>query len=78
MKFYEYKQNNSGGSFMMDSQLCHNLIIEANSSEEAELKAESMGVYFNGCDEEIDCPCCGDRWYRADELVFPYQYGSFE
>ena len=78
MKFYEFKQNNSGGSFAVNDQLCHNLIIEANNSEEAESKAESMGVYFNGCDEGMDCPCCGDRWYRPDELESTYRYGSFE
>jgi hypothetical protein len=78
MKFYEFKQNNTGGSFDVDEQLCNHLIIEAKDENEAIQKAESMGVYFNGCDEGMDCPCCGDRWYTPSELDSPYQYGSFE
>lgn len=29
-KFYEYNQNNSGGSFIVDKNLCHRLMIEAD------------------------------------------------
>jgi hypothetical protein len=76
-KFYEFNQNNTGGSFATDSEVCHRLLIEANSEDEAILKAESMGVYFNGVDEGMDCPCCGDRWYFPSEVEFPYAYGSF-
>ena len=21
-------------------------------------------MYFDGCAKNIDCPCCGDRWYQ--------------
>nr|DAJ27049.1 MAG TPA: SARCOSINE OXIDASE ALPHA SUBUNIT, SARCOSINE Oxidase, Ligand Complex, Oxidoreductase [Caudoviricetes sp.] len=24
-------------------------------------------VYFDGAEEGIDCPCCGDRWSRLNE-----------
>jgi hypothetical protein len=75
-KFYEFTQNNTGGSFVTDFQVCHRLLIEANSAEEANIKAESMGVYFNGVDEGYDCPCCGDRWYGGNEVTFPYSYGT--
>jgi hypothetical protein len=75
-KFYEFSQNNTGGSFVTNSQVCHRLLIEAASEAEAELKAESMGVYFNGVDEGMDCPCCGDRWYSGHEVSFPRSYGS--
>ena len=77
MKIYEYNQNNSGGSFVVDSKLCHRLYIEANYQSDADEIAEEMGVYFNGCDDDMDCPCCGDRWYSGSELNFPYSYGAF-
>jgi hypothetical protein len=66
--FYTFNQNNSGGSFKKDKYgLTHIVIIEANSAEEANSKAESLGIYFNGCDDERDCPCCGDRWYPVND-----------
>lgn len=76
-KFYEFSQNNSGGSFVTDDKLCHRLIIEAKDEDEACRIAEDMGVYFNGCDDGMDCPCCGDRWYRPSEIDVPYNYGAF-
>ena len=39
-----------------------NVIVEANSKEEADNKAESIGLYWNGVDEGHDCKCCGNRW----------------
>lgn len=67
--FYEYSQNNSGGSLHTDDKLCHRVYIEADNAQEANDKAEQLGMYWNGCDDEIDCPCCGDRWYSASEPV---------
>ena len=75
--FFEFTQNNSGGSFQVDDKICHRLIIEADSEREATWKAEELGVYFNGCENGQDCPCCGDRWYGCNELVFPLKYSSF-
>ncbi len=67
--FYEFDQNNSGGSFIVDDNVCHRLFIEANSEEEAIAKAEDLGCYWNGVTDGIDCPCCGDRWTPyADEI----------
>ena len=58
--FYTFDQNNSGGQFIGPNYI----IIEADSAEEANTIAqESAGVYFNGCEDNIDCECCGDRWY---------------
>jgi hypothetical protein len=68
-KFYEFSQNNSGGSFVTDSNLCHILIIEASSSEEASNIAEDLGCYWNGVEEGSDCPCCGDRWYNYPDFI---------
>jgi hypothetical protein len=67
MKFYEFTQNNSGGSFVTSENLAYRLIIEAKSAEEANSIAEDLGCYFNGVDNGIDCRCCGDRWYESDE-----------
>lgn len=64
-KFYEISQNNSGGSFDVDDKVCHRLIIEANSEKEAESIAEDLGCYWDGVDNQQDCSCCGDRWYRS-------------
>jgi hypothetical protein len=78
-KFYNFDQNNSGGSFVVDNDLCHRLYIEADSADEATAIAESMGVYFDGCESGMDCECCGDRWYRLwthDGITFPYKFGN--
>ena len=66
-RFYEFSQNNSFGSFVVDDKLCHRLFIEAESADKANDIARSMGVYFDGCSNGLDCDCCGDRWYRADK-----------
>lgn len=76
MPFYQFDQNNSGGSFDVDDKVCHRLFIEADSEEEATSKAEFLGVYFNGCDDGIDCYCCGDRWYGSEEVESPHPYGD--
>lgn len=66
MKFYTFRQNNSGGSFYGP----HYVIIEAESPEAANLIAENtdeVNIYFDGCALGIDCNCCGDRWSRVYE-----------
>lgn len=78
--FYEFNQNNSGGSFDTDENLCHTVIIEANSEDEAVKKAEDLGCYWDGCANGIDCPCCGDRWYNSPDTIDYKNYSgkSFE
>jgi hypothetical protein len=81
MKFFEFSQNNSGGGFDVDDRVTHRVLIEADNAEEATNIGESLGMYWDGCDTGMDCPCCGDRWYRPwsdDGKVFPFTYGSFE
>ena len=58
-KFYQYRQNNSGGKFRGPAI---NVIVEAHSSEDANMRAEQFGLYFSGCDTGQDCDCCGNRW----------------
>lgn len=76
MSWFEFDQNNSGGSFDVDDKLCHRLFIEADDYDTAERIATHLGVYFNGVSQGIDCGCCGDRWsnYMPDELEFPMDY----
>ena len=66
--FYTYNQNNPGGEFEINENLKHFVIIEAGSAYEANAKAEELGIYFDGIEKGIDCSCCGDRWYRAEEF----------
>ena len=63
MSFYTFRQNNSGGAFSLPAI---NVFVEADSAGEANDIAESHGVYFDD-DYEVDCECCGQRWYRATE-----------
>jgi hypothetical protein len=76
MKFYEFSQNNTGGYFDVDAQVCHRLFIEADSARAAKQKALDLGVYFDGIDKGMDCPCCGDRWYGCEEVEFPHYSGA--
>jgi hypothetical protein len=73
MRFYEFLQNNSGGSFQTDEQLTHRVIIEAKDEKAACSIAENMGVYFNGVEEGSDCPCCGDRWCTPSEVRLKWE-----
>ena len=70
-KFYTFNQNNSGGSFQYNKRagITHYVIIEAVDCNHAISRAESIGLYFDGVEEQRDCPSCGDRWYKpyADE-----------
>ena len=81
-KFYKYWQNNSGGSFDIDDASGIGVIvwIEATDDRHADSRAESIGIYFNGVDDELDCECCGDRWSEAylvherDKPTFDQKY----
>lgn len=56
-KFYEFNQNNSGGHFDVDENVCHLVIIEAMDEKHAVALFEPMIENQSG-----SCPCCGDRW----------------
>jgi len=60
-KFYTFRQNNSFGKFDYDAKkgISVYVIVEANSIEDANTRAENIGLYFDG---RGDCPCCGNRW----------------
>lgn len=61
-----YDQNNPGGVFINTDSLGKMVFIEAYNTDEANAKAESIGIYFDGVSEGKDCKCCGNRWERAD------------
>lgn len=65
--FFEYIQNNSGGSWFLSEGkgIGHVVWIEAVDAKFADGIAEDLGLYFDGCDTGRDCDCCGDRWRRA-------------
>lgn len=65
--FFTYDQNNSGGDFVTNPAkgISHFVIVEADSHDDANAKAERLGLYFDGVAASTDCECCGDRWYRA-------------
>lgn len=76
MKWFVFDQNNSGGSFVVNDKVCHRLFIEADSFDNAVEKAEELGCYWNGVDEGIDCPCCGDRWYKWEDTIDLDEYNN--
>lgn len=73
--WFEFRQNNSGGSFEVTSEVCHRVFIEAANDVAALAKGLDMGIYLNGVRDGIDCGCCGDRWGEPDEVKFPLNYG---
>ena len=69
--FYYFNQNNSGGGFDLKAEA---VIVEANSADEANTIAQTVGVYFDGVAIDEDCECCGDRWYAFEDA---YTYDVF-
>ncbi len=65
--WYEFRQNNSGGHFVFDEHkgIGVDVWIEADSPEAANDIALALGIYFDGVAKNMDCGCCGDRWYEA-------------
>lgn len=76
MKWYHFRQNNSGGSFLGPK----NVLVQAPSASTANALAQDYGVYFDGCEAGLDCECCGDRWDRvysdSDCTDSPCVYGQ--
>lgn len=71
--FYLYRQNNTEGHYIENNIIGKCVIIEENDIEEANIKAVSIGIYFNGVCKGVDCSCCGDRW-----LSEPEEYNSID
>ncbi|WP_333577831.1 DUF7296 family protein [Sphingobacterium sp.] len=56
-KLFEFTQNNSGGSFDVDENVCHRVVIEAVDKNHAMALLEPMVEH-----QSYSCSCCGDRW----------------
>lgn len=73
--FFTFDQNNTGGGYVENDSVCRYVIIQADNFEDANSIAETVGIYFDGCESGIDCDCCGDRWDRQssnnDGTVLP-------
>lgn len=59
IKWYSYSQNNSGGSFIENENICEWMLIEANTADEAN---QIMTDIVDSNDAWDYCPCCGERW----------------
>lgn len=78
-EWYEFDQNNSGGSFIQNDDVANRVLIQAASVKEANVKAEDIGIYFDGCRYGRDCDCCGDRWDEAYRAMGSFvTYGSYQ
>ena len=64
LKWFEFRQNNSGGVFVADKNLSVHVYIEATTPAAANQRAQELGIYFDGFG---DCPCCGNRWCEVWE-----------
>ena len=76
MPFYCFEQNNSGGQFHVDKNLCPRVFIEAEDHFEANQIGIGLGMYFDGVRNNIDCECCGDRWHPTDTDCIDLDYLS--
>lgn len=56
LKWYHFSQNNSGGYFVEDENVCEDVLIQRYCAKDAIDFAESI------MNNEDSCPCCGDRW----------------
>lgn len=79
--FWEFSQNNSGGSFDYNEEagITHFVVIEAENLDDVTSRAERIGLYWDGCADGRDCPCCGDRWckpWRDEGTAEPTVYGT--
>ena len=64
MKWFCYRQANSGGYFIEPAIY---VAVQAENHDQANEIALKHGVYFDGTLTGRDCQCCGNRWYRMDE-----------
>ena len=80
-KFWNFKQNNSGGIFYVNDVVASNVIIEADSIDLAKQKFESLALPMDYCE------CCGERWGYGcldvgDEsdkpLIFAFINGGYQ
>lgn len=71
--YYTFRQNNTGAFYKENPSkgIGKYVIVQADNAEEANERAEEIGLYFHGVSQGVDCRCCGDRWNKTSE-----QYGT--
>ena len=64
MRFFTFRQSNSGGAYDVDTNTGVGVIVvvEAQNAAAANAKASALGMSFYG-----GCDCCGPRWYDVEE-----------
>lgn len=76
LRWFEYSQNNSGGSFKGPA---HTVLVQAPDADRANRIAKDNGLYFDG---DGGCSCCGNRWSDAweggEQALFPTGEGADE
>lgn len=77
LKWFNFRQNNSGGRFIVNEYMAHDVFIQATSAAEAVRRAQVIGLD----PYEAYCSCCGERWgldCLGDEDGFaqPTKYGK--
>lgn len=75
LKWFRFRQNNSGGYFISDDMVCEEVFIQDVSAEHAVIRANAIFA-----DRSEYCECCGERWsteYVSDDdgTVEPECYG---
>lgn len=72
--WFGFQQNNSGGYYVEDEDVCELVYIQAHTAREAIEKALTF------CDNSNSCECCGDRWSfyvsDSDGTDVPMLYGE--
>lgn len=75
LKWFHYSQNNSGGYFIDNDDVSHDIFVQAESAELANIKAEKITADYSEF-----CDCCGERWYiyadDGDGTETPEIYGE--
>ena len=59
-KFFRFRQNNSGGVFVVNAKVAHSVVVEAHSPQHANHRAKEMGMF-----DMSFCECCGPRFSKA-------------
>ena len=55
--WFHFRQNNSGGHFIVDEMVSEDVLIQARNATEAVTRADS--IFESRSDF---CACCGERW----------------
>lgn len=69
--YYRFRQNNTGGFFEEKPPIASTMFIEADSQQDAIVRGQDIGLYWNGVEAGVDCECCGDRWDESPEEAQP-------